>query len=310
MMRLPMMMDFSLTSTQNLKNLSDHENKSQKLLTSDGAGRSFSEIDNTATVIDLECALENVDIQQKHNDTLLSRQKFQLTQLQSTHEALTQFRLDVSQARSSQNMSNGTFPASIDRTLSLLNTVMNDHFGNDVTLSGTAFYSNATVNLMGLDRMGMLEADQANTSYYLGGGHGDMVYIDSKSTIDRAEITGEDPCFEKMIRGLRLAKSIQLDSEDADEMYGKVMSLLEEASLDLSTAQARVGHTIEMVQGTTDGLRDLNLRLTESYKTEALTDQMENFESWQKIKTQLEISRSLVTYQAQENAQFIQKIFS
>lgn len=308
-MYLPMLTDNITRSNNNLRKLSDMESGTQNLLSSDGLAKPMKDVDNAGKVINLECQQEEIAAQRKNNARTIERQKFQTNQIVDAQEVLTKFRLSVSQARSPTNTSNGIFKISIENSLELLNNVMNNTFGNEYPMSGSGLYTKTTTKLSDLTPIGMISADEVDTSYYTGGGNGDVVYVDSNTTIDRGNINGSHEGFEKLIRALRLSMSAD-ESDSTDERYDKISTLLEEASDALGEALVHLGSIQNTIDRVEDNLQQLGEQVDAQYKIEAQADQFETFESWQKAKTQLEISRNLASFQLQETTSFIEKILS
>lgn len=196
---------------------------------------------------------KTVDLRLQQMETSVA----QMTELASDARAL------FVNAGHHQNASDLDIAATVQHMLETVGGLLNTE-QNGRSLFAGGLTDVTAVNLDNLPADGEFGADTADLTYYNGNDQVLRHRASDTLSIDYG-VTAADPAFEKLIRGLKIAQTVDFsDPDGARQRIDRGLALVNEAIQDLPDVRGRIGGARAVLEKETTRMEDFQIALDES----------------------------------------------
>jgi hypothetical protein len=276
----------------------------QKIATK-GRGFYYSQTNDAYTCLQTESQLSLLNNYLKNNQLLSARQNTYLNALHEVSSVAIELNGLLSHMNSSLSNQDYSYSMQIESMLDRLSNTLNTIHQNEFIFAGTRSQTKAVSPLNDLPP---LEPPYAqDTSYFQGVSVKDLdVYTDNAHTIQLVRLTADHPAIEGIIRALRIAKTLDVETMIDNPMFQKTMEILTETSHQLNTIETS---SIFYYQTLQQDILDISYtisELTELYEFYSTDDPDITLAKFKDRQIQMELMRDLFVNNLNQQKQFLE----
>ncbi len=275
----------------------------QKLATK-GRGFYYSQTNDVYTCLQTESQLSLLNNYLKNNELLSARQNVYLNSLHDISSIAIEFNGLLSHMNSSLSNQDYSYPMQIESMLDRLTHTLNTIHQNEFVFAGTHTQTKAVASLNDLPPL--RPPYNEDTSYFQGVSVKNLdVYTNDINMIEPVRITADHPAIEGIIRSLRMAKTLKIDTIIDNPIFQTTMDVVTHASHQLHTLEAS---SIFYYQTLQNDIADISYTITELttlYNKYSMDDPDIVLAKFKDRQTQMELMRDLFVNNLNQQKQFL-----